>query len=296
MEKFMMKKILLAGLLVPALAQAGITVVNPQAKTSPTTGLAMVYQKGIEGGSSFYQAENCQDGVKKFETTPNSVIAYGTNLGITALKRGQTCMPKITKDNILFYGEQFYHICTKKGSGKTFRTSKATYGMASVQPVKEIIADINAQNGTSLVGLPFSGSRDVLLQVLSGDLDLGLIGTSVAAKHERAGDITCIASTDPRDKDFVGHQLKMKSAEMKLPVVILHNIRDPKLWASAQAAVASSAFVTLLKDGEFVGVTTKSTQRLFEKIESDILMFHESYGIKKATTVSLNPFQLQTQH
>jgi hypothetical protein len=288
--------LLSASMMASSVMAGDLTVITASSKTSPTTGVAMTYYKAINGTHDFYQAENCQDGVKKFDNTANSVIVFGTNLTTGALSKGQTCMPKITKDNILFYGEQFYHICTKKGSGKTFMTPRATIGMTSLKPAANIANDINAQNGTSLVGLPFSGSRDILYQVLSGDLDLGLIGTSVAAKHERAGDITCIASTNPRDKDFIGHQLKMKSAEMKLPVVILHNIQDPKLLASAQAAVASPAFVTLLKEGEFVGVTTKSTQRLFEKIESDILMFHESYGIKKATTISLNPFLLQTQH
>ena len=272
-----MKKLLLSFLLVPAMAHAEITVVNPQARSSPTTVMAMSYQKSVPD-SSFYQAENCQDGVKKFEGTPNSTIVYGTNLEITALRRGQSCLPKITKDNILFYGEQFYQICTKKGSNKTFRSPKATYGMASVQPVNEIVADINAQNGTSLVGLPFAGSRDVLLQVLSGDLDLGLIGTSVAAKHERAGDITCIASTDPRDKDFVGQQLKMKMPDIRIQTLIVHNIQDSKLVDKARRGLAETGFLGILKEGDFSNVKTQPSQELVDLTLRYINRANQAYG------------------
>ena len=124
-----MKTLLASAMIAVSLsAVAGeITVVTSSSKTSPTTAMAMSYQKGLEN-SSFYQAENCQDGIRKFESSDNTVINFGTSLSTAALSKGQTCLPKITVDNLMFYAEQYYQICTKRGSGKNFQTPGAGLG------------------------------------------------------------------------------------------------------------------------------------------------------------------------
>jgi len=266
-------------MMFPAVAWAApeITVINPQAATSPVAALATTVQKNL-ADSRYYQGESCQDAVKKFETTPNSIIAYGTNLAITGLRKNQPCDITITKNNILFYGEQYYQICTKRGSGKNFQSPGATLGMASVQPVVAIVADINQQNSTTLKALPFSGSQAVLLQVLSGDLDLGLIGTSTADKQSRSGTIECIASTDPRDSKFWGNQLKMKQPDIRIQTLILHNINDEKTVDRARAAISSDTVKGLLEQGQYAEVQLQGSDTLVAKTRRYIQRSHESYG------------------
>lgn len=268
---------LLAGLFASAAMASDIVVINPQAKTSPTTGIAMTFQKNVSG-SSFYQGESCNDAVKKYEATPNSAIVFGTNMAITGMRKNAECMPKVNQDSFVFYGEQYYQICTKAGSGKNFRTPNATYGMASVQPVAAIVADINKQNGTTLKPMAFSGSGAVALQLLSGDLDIGLVGTSLAAKHIASGALECFASTDPADSKFHGKQLKMKKPDFRIQTLILTETKDPAVRARLQAAAESGEFQGLLKKGQFHDVETKSSQKLVDKTESYIKGAHAAYG------------------
>ena len=274
----MIKKSLIVMLFpVAAWATPEITVINPQAATSPVATLAVTVQKNLED-SRYYQGESCQDAVKKFENTPNSLIAYGTNLAITGLRKKQPCDVSVTKDNILFHGEQYYQICTKKDSGKNFRTQGATLGVASVQPIDSIVEDINQQNSTTLKPMPFSGSQAVLLQLLSGDLDLGLIGTSTADKQSRSGAIDCIASTDPRDSKFWGNQLKMKQADIRIQTLILHNITDATALERARAAIGSDAVKSLLEQGQYTEVYFAGSESLVERARKYIQRSHESYG------------------
>jgi len=274
----MIKKLLITAMF-PAVAWATpeITVINPQAATSPVATLAMTVQKSLPA-SRYYQGESCQDAVRKFETTPNSIIAYGTNLAITGLRKNQPCDTAITKNNILFHGEQYYQICTKQGSGKNFRSPGATLGVASVQPIENIVRDINQQNGTTLKALPFSGSQAVLTQIFSGDLDLGLIGTSSADKLSRSGTIECMASTDPRDSRFWGNQLKMKQPDIRIQTLILHNITDEKTLDRARAAIGGDTVKTLLEQGQYTEVYFMGSDALVERARRYIQRSHDSYG------------------
>ena len=274
-----MKTLLASAMIAVSLsAVAGeITVVTSSSKTSPTTAMAMSYQKGLEN-SSFYQAENCQDGIRKFESSDNTVINFGTSLSTAALSKGQTCLPKITVNNLVFYAEQYYQICTKRGSGKNFQTPGAGLGMASVMPADKIVEDINKRNGTTLKGVPFSGSKAVLLQVMSGDLALGVIGQSTAMKHQAAGDIDCIASTDPTDANFIDKQIKMAYPHLKIPVVLLHNIKDPADLARAKEAVNSDSYQAFLDSGRFHKRTTAPTQELIDAVIKQVTDFHRAYG------------------
>jgi len=247
---------------------AGITVITSSSKTSPTTTVAMTYQKNL-AGSKFYQSENCQDGVRKFTETKDSLLMFGTTLAFSAVSKGQTCYPTISDDNIVWYGEQYYKVCTKRGSGKNFRSPGATFGIPSVQLPDALVNDINTQNGTTLKALPFQGSRDTLLQVLSGDLDLGLIGTSTAKKHQDSGAMDCIASTDPSDVDYIGKQLKMKIPDLRIPVVLLKNgAIDAQSTANIKAAIDSPGFQDLLKEGNFKVFPTTSPKELRVNVDA----------------------------
>jgi hypothetical protein len=274
-----MKKIILSALAcLPLVSVAAETlVINPQAKTSPVATLAMTVQKNIPG-SAYHQGESCQAAVAKYESTNNSLLVYGTNLAITGLRKNKPCDTSIRANNILFYGEQYYQICTKKGSGKNFRSANATFGMASVQPVDAIVADINAQNATTLRPVPFAGSKDVLLQIMSGDLDLGLIGTSTAASQEKLGTIECIASTDPKSSKFLGSALKMKQPDIRIQTLILHNIKDSKALSLVQQGIISNDVKTLLNKGEYANVTYQGSEELVKNVNAYIQRSHSNYG------------------
>lgn len=266
-----MKKFIAAAaiLSISATLQATeLTVITASSKTSPTTTVAMTYQKNL-AGSKFYQSENCQDGVRKFTETKDSLLIFGTTLAFSAVSKGQTCYPTINDENIVWYGEQYYKVCTKKGSNKNFSTPNAKFGIPSVQLPDPLVNDINAQNGTTLKALPFQGSRDILMQVLSGDLELGLIGASTARKHQDSGAMDCIASTDPSDADYIGKQLKMKIPDLKIPVVLLKNgANDPQSTAEIKKAIDSQGFQDLLREGNFKVFPTTSPKELRVRVDA----------------------------
>jgi len=246
---------------------AGITVISTSSRNSPTTTVATTFKENLPG-SSFYQADNCIDGINKFNSTPNSILTFGTTLAFSAVAKGQTCRPTINDKNVVFYAEQFFKICTKRGSGKNFRSPGATFGIPSVMLPDPLVNDINKQNGTTLKALPFSGSKDILLQVMSGDLDLGLLGNSAAQKQESAGVIECIAGTNPSDSDFIGKQLKMKIPDLRIPVVLLKNgVNSPSDLGLVKKALESEGFVGLLNQGDFISRTTVSDRALLERID-----------------------------
>jgi hypothetical protein len=278
-----MKKIKLAVIaaFMPLMAQASdITVISTSSRNSPTTTVAMTLQENL-AGSKFYQADSCLDGVKKFQDTKDSVLVYGTSLAFASVAKGQICKPQITEKNIVFYGEQFFKICTKKGSGKNFRSANATFGIPSVMQPGPIVADINAQNGTSIKALPFSGSKDVLLQIMSGDLDLGLLGASAAQKQESSGAIECVASTNPVDQNYIGKQLKMKIPDLRIPVTVLVNgVDSADQRARVKSALESKGFVGLLDQGNYVARTTTSDKALLDRVEVWIDRYIKSYVAK----------------
>jgi hypothetical protein len=264
-----MKKFLLgSALLVTCMAvqAAGITVISTSSRNSPTTTVATTFKENLPG-STFYQADNCIDGINKFNSTPNSILTFGTTLAFSAVAKGQTCRPAINDKNVVFYAEQFFKICTKKGSNKNFRSPGATFGIPSVMLPDPLVNDINKQNRTTLKALPFSGSKDILLQIMSGDLDLGLLGKSAAQKPESMGVIECLAGTNPSDPDFIGKQLKMKIPDLRIPVVLLKNgVNDPADVDRVKKALESEGFVGLLNQGDFISRTTVSDRALLERI------------------------------
>lgn len=264
-----MKKLLLifASLSVSIVVHASeITVISSSSRNSPITTMAIVIKDNLPN-SKFYQADSCIDGINKFNSTPNSILTFGPNTAFAGVAKNQPCKPIINDKNVAFYAEQFFKVCTKKGSGKKLLTQKATFGIPSVMLPIAIINDINAQNGTTLKALPFSGSNDILLQIISGDLDLGLIGKSAAQKQESVGAIECVASTSPTDSDFIGKQLKMKIPDLRIPVVVLKNsINEPTDLEKVTRALESEGFVNFLNQGDFISRTTVSNRILLEKI------------------------------
>jgi hypothetical protein len=265
MTQFLLGSILLT--VSMAVQAAGITVISTSSRNSPTTTVATTFKENLPG-STFYQADNCIDGINKFNSTPNSILTFGTTLAFSAVAKGQTCRPAINDKNVVFYAEQFFKVCTKKGSGKNFHSPKATFGIPSVMLPDPLVNDINAQNNTTLRALPFSGSKDILLQIMSGDLDLGLLGKSAAQKQESAGAIECIAGTNPNDQDFIGKQLKMKIPDLRIPVVLLKNgVNEASDLAKVSRALESGGFVGLLDQGDFISRTTVSNQELLGRID-----------------------------
>lgn len=258
-----MKKVLLVVTAAFSIAAANAvesTAINAAGKTSPVATMTMVYQKNIPD-SKFYQGNSCNDAVNRYENDPNAIISWNSSSVVAGIRTKTPCEINFVPQDVYFYGEEYYSICVKKGSTKHFNSPGATFGAVSLQPVDAFIDDINKQNGYSLKPVAFNGSGAVLKQILSGDLDIGLIGTAVAFKQEQTGTIECISSTDPSDPKFIGKQIKLKKGDISIQIAILSKTKDESLKQSIRNSINSPEFKEYVTQGGIKNTSTTATKK-----------------------------------
>jgi hypothetical protein len=225
------------------------TVINHSNKASPATVFARAYTSSLDDALSvsFYQAQNCEQAKKKYNSTENALMVYNADVGIAAMSKGLECgVDDIEPANLVFQGSSYFKICRNPESKKDIRDGRVTFGMASVVLSKGIIDDYNS-NGLNLVGVPYGGSKNVLAAVISGDLDYGFIGASIAQPAIDAGRVVCEYSTDPRDANYVANTLDLKIRDFKLWKSIYTNVTDEVVVAKMRAAAESDDFTAFLE-------------------------------------------------
>lgn len=254
-----------------------IRTINPAGKTSPLSVFTQSYTKHI-AGASFYQSTDCLDALSKYKD--DNILSFASNNAFSGVLTGQACMPKITLDQVYFFGEQYYSICRKTGNTKNFATPNASFGAASVLPVAAIVADVNQQNNFSMRAVPFNGSGAVALQLLSGDLDFGLIGTSLADKHVRSGAMECFASTNPTTPNYWGKTVKGKKLDLRIQILVLSQTQNPKIRAALQTSLLVPDFDEHLNQGGFENVTRQVTIQHLETFKQYLDELTKAYAAK----------------
>jgi len=264
--EIMKKVVFLFGLMSSVAFAADLTVVNPSNKSSPSTVLAQVFQEAVPN-SEFYQSQTCEDAIKKLESTPNSAIVYNANVGIAATKKGLKCdFNTATKDNTVFIGESFYQLCTSAKSPKTFEGKRVTFGAASVALSPGLIDDYNKANNLNLVAVPYGGTKDVIAAIINGDVDIGMVGSAMADKSIKTGNITCMHSTDPTAENFIGKKYKLIIPGLRIKEMIYVNSSDPKVIETFRAATQSESFK---KQAEAAGLKNIKTSKFADKDLTD---------------------------
>ena len=203
------------------------TIINTSSKASPATVFSMGFKKNI--GANWYQAANCQDGIKKFNNTENAIMSYNSSIEFAARNKGLNCpIAGVNPDKVLFVGETPVHICRAKGSAVDFGDlHENTLGMASMYATKEHEARMD-EAGANVEIIPFSGSKTVLAALKAGDIDLGWIGSGLAKKH--SDKIDCMYSTDKNSTNYLGDRLPgLAVPDFRITFVLYSNGDMPEI-------------------------------------------------------------------
>jgi hypothetical protein len=203
------------------------TIINTSSKASPATVFSMGFKKNID--AKWYQAANCEDGIKKFNNTENAIMSYNSSIEFAARNKGLNCpIAGVHPDNVIFVGETPVHLCRANGSTIDFGDVKQhTLGMASMYATKEHENRMN-EAGANVEIIPFSGSKTVLTALKAGDIDLGWIGSGLAKKH--SDKIDCMYSTDKNSANYLGNRIPgLKVPDFKITFVLYTNGDKPKV-------------------------------------------------------------------
>jgi hypothetical protein len=260
-----MKKIILSLLVLttflPTIAAAK-TIINHSNKASPGTIVAKSFESSLGDSTvSFYQASNCVEAQKKFETTKDAVMIFNADVGIAALSKKLNCPLKAQAKKTIFIGKSYLKVCTNVSNTNNIFKAR-TMGMASVILSKGIIADWNSE-GIKVKGVPYGGSKGVLQALIANDIDYGYVASSVAGPAEANGLIRCDYTTDFREAKFLGnHFKKIRISTMPIVKVFYTNSNDPKFIAKLRQAVVKDEFKKFLNTAAYSDVKTNdiSTQ------------------------------------
>jgi ABC-type phosphate/phosphonate transport system substrate-binding protein len=235
MKKLLMTAVISVAALISttAVAKDTITVVNHSNKASPATVFAKSFEEALrqqdQFNVEFYQASNCTDGDKKYNSTENAVMVFNADVRIASLAKGIACDNDATATNTTFITKSYLKFCRLPTTTKPFGETDTTVGIASVILSKGLFDDLNGGK-RKLIGVPYSGSKTVLAAVLAGDVDYGIIGAGVVTNPEKEGKVQCIYDYDPRAENFVGKALpELKVPTLPIIQTIYHNSNNPAM-------------------------------------------------------------------
>ena len=232
--------------LATGIANAEITVINSGNKASPASVLAMAYKNAASG--EWYQAKDCEDALRVFNTTKNAVLIYNSSLDFAARNKNMNCtLQGVTPQQIIFTGHTYMNVCRKPGSAADMNNNKTTLGMASMYAVNRHEKNFNSA-GANIKLIPYGGSQEIVTAVRAGDVDLGWIGTGMAKKQ--GSNLDCIYSTDPTAANFLGKKLKLAIPDFKIDYVLYTNATDPEILKKLRAVANNKEFAEFLETSD----------------------------------------------
>jgi len=265
---------ILAG--VAAAAHAGV-IVNHSNKASPASVVAKNFEKAVgEGRIEFFQAGNCEEAEKKFNSSQSAVMIYNADVGIAGKSKNLACPLAAKPAQTVFIGKSYLRVCTKAGSTMPIQKAR-TMGAASVILSPGLIRDYNS-NGMNLRGVPYGGSKDVLAALISGDVDFGFVASAIADPAVTAGQISCPFSTDPRESNYVGKTFKLQIPTLPIAKVFYTNSQDAKFVESLREAAKNTDFQAYLKkagysDVKIDGITAADIQQVQKHIDDSVQFY-----------------------
>lgn len=255
----------LTALLFACGAAAETVIVNVSHKASPVTTFATALKDAIPD-ARVYHASSCEDGKKMFAKTPGALFVYNSSVDFSSRLQDKDCQMMPNKAALLL-AEQYFRVCTKRGSGNVWGHSPALMGMASMYSTPAFEADLNAA-GARVKLVPFGGSKEILAAVLNGDMQFGFLGGSMAKSPE----LDCQFSTNVKDKDFIGSRMKLKVPDMRINIIVYANGN----FNATLPAANSKPFADFVKRGEYVA-RWYPTQNELQGVSTFVDHFYQSY-------------------
>jgi hypothetical protein len=234
-----------------------VTIVNHSNKASPGTVLAKSFQNAFEMKTSFYQAGNCEEAEKKFQSTKDAIMIYNVDVAIAAMGKKLNCPLPAKAPKTVFIGKSYLDICTSAISPMDLKSAK-TIGGASVILSKGLVDDINNQPGVKVKGIPYGGSKNVLAAIIAGDIDIGYVGHGVNRTSVENGDVVCPIQGNPASKDYIGNKLNMQIPDFPIIKIIYTNSDNKEIIAKMKEAVLNKQFQAYLKKSGYSDVNIKN--------------------------------------
>jgi hypothetical protein len=238
--------VLISLVLVPISSFAtDITVINHSNKASPATVFGLAYKNAVNG--QWYQAADCQDANRIFNTTPNSVMIYNSSIEFAARTKNLDCrLADAGYRSVVYIGESYMSICRLPGTTHDLGPVLNTMGIASMYATKR--NELNFREvGAEIKLIPYGGSKQVIFALRAGDITLGWIGSSLA---DKLGDqLRCLYSTDPSQANFLGNKFKLPIPDFRIITVIYTNVSDKNILAT---------LLEVQHNGQFRDFLTKS--------------------------------------
>ena len=253
-----MKKILsifVAGVLSigSGIVSAGdkITVVSMSPRASAATPFGMAIKSAVNG--RYYQSANCEDALRKFNATDDSVLIYNSSMEFAGRNKGLDCRLDSLLDSkkVVFVGQVYMKICRLTGTDYGFGKRKTTLGMASMYAVPKHQAQwVGA--GANLNIVPFAGAKAALRALYAEDVELAWLSYGLAAKQKNK--IECIGSTNPEADDFFGKQFPgLSIPDFRITYVILVNSKKPEVINRVKAVENNKGWMNFMKKSYTTG-------------------------------------------
>jgi len=244
------------------LEKGRIVVVNGGTSTSPTSVFAKSYVSAYQEGD-FQLGKNCDDTQKVAQKYSNSVRLLTNDHIASAIRRGEACDTNINPNRIVLVADNHFQVCRLPETSIKLTDAGVTLGRASVHPVEAFNADFNASNpGVDLKTIPFKGSKNVLQAVLNGDINWGIIASSIATPMIEQDKIVCEYDTTPKGsatgKSLNDHfNLNLDGFMLKY-MLVAENTKTVTIDELKKAA-NSAEFQMYLVKGGFYNISTNVT-------------------------------------
>jgi len=253
MEKILLAAIIGLTTIVSGIAFAGdkITVVSMSPRASAATPFGMAVKSATKG--KYYQSANCEDALRKFNVTDDSVLIYNSSMEFAGRNKGLDCRLDSLLDSkkVVFVGQVYMKICRLSGTNFGFGERKTSLGMASMYAVPKHQAQwVSA--GANLNIIPFAGAKAALRALYAEDVELAWLSYGLAAKQKTK--VECIGSTNPEADDFFGKQLPgLSIPDFRITYVILVNSKKPDVIKRVKAVENSTGWKNFMKKSYTTG-------------------------------------------
>ena len=172
----MFKKLVVAFILAVAsmVASAGDTV-KVMYVGIPQVGPAITfinsYSKNLPVDYKFVSMKDCELAVREVENSDDVIFLISSTNTITATKHNIDCVPKFKPEDLVFISYSYFDYCYKAGSKKDIFKERINIGSASIVPMDGMAKDMNENNGTHFVSVPYSSSVATSASIINGDID-----------------------------------------------------------------------------------------------------------------------------
>lgn len=230
-------------------------------QVGPSVVHAQSFGKNLKVPFTFVSMKDCAASLDYVNNNTDVVYLIASTNAITSKNRGVDCTPKFAPSEIVYIADNYFSICRKPGNTKNIMRDKVTMAGASVLPLDGIVRDFNEQNGTNIVPVPLQSSGEIVTSIINGDVDWGMIVSTVATPQVASGRLECSYSTNPRADNFVGRTFRLTMPDYKIRWLMAVKTSDPAVKAEVVKTAQSKEYNEFLAKLGYINVKTANLEQ-----------------------------------